>query len=341
MQVQIKRSHGREHELLVAIPYDELREVRLSVPHWAQLARGEGMVRWRGSDALVHAEASLTPLKQPMESHLRDLGLIEDSGQAIRPVIAVGNRNLGNNIGFVAWRADGPEPRVLHLLPEPIDQRAYGSLCVCRGGHVSIRTLRFHGGCIAEANGEDLADKLAWCTSGMRILETGRIRQFEELVEDAYDVRHLLALDPMRLDGRKIIDHIYGAGATLDWDGLKSRVVEQWRAGVPRSRYVHSCVGVALHSVFLLLAEGTPEQLAQRLHDQGCSDALILDQGGSAGLWAWWMTRSQDTGGRSPHGGFLLTSPDYRPNGTSIIAFVLGGPVQVCLPPASAAPSIV
>ena len=323
------------HEGLVFLEHREIQATRLSVPHWDGLANGDGMVRWRGRAAFEKCETALKPHKKPVEVHLRGLHLLDEQGCPTRPVLCIGNRNLGNNIGFVAWEA-GPIGRLLRLQSEPLERRTYGCLCCDRDDRLSIRTLSFRKGKPRSARWTDLSHELKWCASGMRILEEGRIRRVPELAEDAYDIRHLLALDGTRDADREVLQRIYGDPAgPFDFDGFKTRAIEEWRVGRARSRYFHNCIGVSGTGVVLLMAEGTPEQLAERLQSAGCEDALILDQGGSVGLWAWWVLRAEDRAkdkSAPPRGGFLLAAPDYRPAGTSMLAFVLDGPTQASLP---------
>ena len=47
---------------------------------------------------------------------------------------------------------------------------------------------------------------------------------------------------------------------------------------------------------------------------------MILDNGGSVACWVWWANLYA--------GGIVSPTVDYRPPGTSAIAFVLKGPVE-------------
>jgi len=154
-----------------------------------------------------------------------------------------------------------------------------------------VRVLAFRDGRPVTPAGEDVSAHLRWCVSGMYILEVGRVRGVDQLIEDAYDIRHILALDPLRSDGRAALDRIYKSeSGVFDAGQFKAQCgCKSGAMGAARSRYFHSCIGIAPDRVILLMAEGTPEQLARRLRRRGCSDAVILDQGGSAGLWASWL----------------------------------------------------
>lgn len=56
----------------------------------------------------------------------------------------------------------------------------------------------------------------------------------------------------------------------------------------------------------------------------GAEEGIILDNGGSIACWAWWVNANG--------GGIVLPTVDYRPPGTSAIAFVLKGPPNIDLP---------
>lgn len=189
-----------------------------------------------------------------------------------------------------------------------------------------------------------MTQEIEWCTYGQQILKDGKITKIEDVIHEFHDIRHVLALDPFRDDGKKALDEIYGYSpgneeSPFNFDQFRRNALEKWKSGTPRSRYLHNCVGLSEEDVFILQQEGTPEELAQNLRKAGAQDAIILDNGGSVGCWAWWAYRSKDD--NEAFGGFIFTAPDYRPPATSIIAFRLRGPVQTKMPPASASVTVV
>jgi hypothetical protein len=64
----------------------------------------------------------------------------------------------------------------------------------------------------------------------------------------------------------------------------------------------------------------------------GAEDGIILDNGGSVACWAWWVNAYA--------GGIVSPTVDYRPPGTSAIAFVLKGPRNIDLPGGSVSYSV-
>jgi len=76
--------------------------------------------------------------------------------------------------------------------------------------------------------------------------------------------------------------------------------------------------------VFILQREGTVEEIGLALKEAGAVDGIILDNGGSVACWVWWANNYA--------GGVVSPTVDYRPPGTSAIAFVLKGPLNVDLP---------
>lgn len=70
--------------------------------------------------------------------------------------------------------------------------------------------------------------------------------------------------------------------------------------------------------------EGTVEEVGAALRDAGASGGLILDNGGSVACWVLWANNYA--------GGLVSPTVDYRPDGTSAIAFVLKGRARVDLP---------
>ena len=78
--------------------------------------------------------------------------------------------------------------------------------------------------------------------------------------------------------------------------------------------------------------EGTIEEIGVALSTAGADDGMILDNGGSVACWAWWVNDYA--------GGLVSPTVDYRPDGTSVIAFVLKGPRTIDLPGGSVSFSV-
>ena len=72
--------------------------------------------------------------------------------------------------------------------------------------------------------------------------------------------------------------------------------------------------------------------MGEALAPAGADDGVILDNGGSVVCWVWWANVYA--------GGIVSPTIDYRPAGTSAIAFLLEGPLTVDLPGGSVAYSV-
>jgi hypothetical protein len=307
----------------------DLDAALLHVAHRDRLILQPGLTRHRELTS-QEREANRT-CKIGFEEHLQRLGLLDADGRPRRRVVAIGNRNLGNNHGVVAWQAD-QTPRLFHIQGDPLNYPAYSCLITRRDGCLEIRDLRFFedGRRVEDAEDRrDLSDRIAWATYGQRILRGGRVVGIDTIIEQFYDIRHVLSYDHNRPEGRKIAHDLY-----QDYpDRFRANVLHAWRElGVPRNRYLHNCIGLSNDSVFILQREGTIEEVAHWLREAGADDAIILDNGGSVACWTWWIY---------PHGGFLLSAPDFRPPASSILAFVLRGPAAVKLPGGSVGYTIV
>ncbi len=148
----------------------------------------------------------------------------------------------------------------------------------------------------------------------------GQIASFDDLAGEFYDARHLLAFDHHREAGERVRADIYRGYP----ETFAGNVKRAWAAGVPRARYVHNAIGLSANALFILQREGTVEEIAAALREAGADDGLILDNGGSVVCWVWWANLYA--------GGVISPTVDYRPPGTSAIAFVLKGPLKVDLP---------
>lgn len=328
MRLEITRVEGVRNDLLLRLERAEIDHALLSVANRRQLMSLPGIPRHR--DATPIEVEGINQARVPIEQHLQQLGVTDGSGKPMRRSVAITNRNLGTNHGHIAWQR-GESPPVFHIQEEPLDRLSYSCLCMWRGGHISIEDLRFDAstGRVHHAgDGRDLSEDLDWATTGQRILRGGEIARVDDIADHFYDVRHVLAFDHHRQAGEAIRRNLYlGYPAAF-----QSNVRRAWAAGVPRSRYVHNAIGLSAAETVIVQREGTVEEIGAALRDAGAADGIILDNGGSVACWAWWVNNYA--------GGIVSPTVDYRPAGTSVIAFVLKGPHTHDLPGGSVSYSV-
>lgn len=329
MEVHLHQDAGYRNDLTVMIARAEIETALLHIAHRDRLMELPGLTRHREPTAGEREENR--KCKVPVEEHLWGLGLLDGAGKPLRRVIAVGNRNLGNNHGFVAWQHD-QTPRLFHVQGDPLAYPTYSCLVAGPGGGLTIEDLRFDplgARVYRAADGCDLTDSVAWATFGQRVLRTGRVVSVADIVEQFYDIRHVLAYDVRRPDGKRVEEAVF--------QGYPERFREQalralWEHGVPRNRYLHNSIGLSRDTVILLQREGTPEEIGHWLREAGAEDGILLDNGGSVACWGSWVY---------PSGGIVFAAPDYRPLATSVLAFVLKGPVRADLPGGSVSFTVV
>ncbi len=321
MRLEITRIEGVRNDLLLRLDRDEIRGVALSVPHWDRLIALPGMPRHRPA---TEAESSaVAACKVPIEEHLARLGITGADGRTARRAMAISNRNLGANQGHVAWDRTRT-PRIFRIAEDPLDYGTYSCLTVWRSGGVSIEDLRFdfERERIADGvDGRDLSDEVEWATFGQRVLRDRRVARVEEIATQFYDIRHVLAFDHRHEDGERIRQRIYDGYP----ETFRHNVRRAWADdGVPRARYYHNAVGLSADAVIVVQREGTIEEIGAALAAAGADDGVILDNGGSIACWAWWVDDYA--------GGLISPTIDYRPPASSIVAFLLEGPIKPALP---------
>jgi hypothetical protein len=207
----------------------------------------------------------------------------------------------------------------LALREDPRDRALYSCLVSWRSGGLTIEPIRFDAAAdrVNDArDGRDLSDEIEWATFGQQVLEDGVVPPLDDLVDRFYDARHLFAFDVRRPEGDAIRRRIYEGYPRAFRGNLLALRAE----GVPRAKYFHGAVGLSRDAVVIVQREGTVEEIGAALKDAGATDGLILDNGGSVACWAWWVNQYA--------GGLVSTTVDYRPPGTSAIAFLLKGPLH-------------
>jgi hypothetical protein len=321
LQLTITRLEGRRNDLLLRIDRSEIETALLSIANRDRLMRLPGMLRHREPTAVERQ--GVADAKVPLAQLLQQVGVIGADGRSAARAVAISNRNLGTNLGVVAYQR-AETPRVFHVLDDPSDAPSYACLTLWRSGGMSIEDLRIdfaHGRVFDAFDGRDLSEDIDWATGGQRVLRDRVVAPVEEIASQFYDARHVLAFDPLRPEGDAIRRRLYD-GYPHAFDANMRRA---WREeGVPRARYFHNAIGFSSDALFVMQREGTLEEMGAALMAAGSDDGLILDNGGSVACWAWWVNDYA--------GGILSPTVDYRPPGTSAIAVVLKGPINVAVP---------
>lgn len=321
MHLGINRVEGLRNDLLLHLDRAEIDSVLLSVANRERLMGLPGMPRHR--TATPAEIEGIAASKIEIDEHLRRLSILAADGRVQRRAVAISNRNLGTNHGHVAWQR-AEVPRIFRIREDPCDYATYSSLTVWRGGAVSIEDLRFafpEDRVYRAPDGRDLTDEIEWATFGQRVLRGGAVARIDDILDQFYDARHVLAFDHHREEGERTRRALYdGYPATF-----RGNTRRAWQdLGVPRARYFHNAIGVGPQGLVVVQREGTAEEIGSALQAAGATDGIILDNGGSVVCWVWWANQYA--------GGIVSPTIDYRPPGSSAVAFVLKGPVRTELP---------
>ncbi len=329
MRLEITRVEGIRNDLLLRLDREEIEAALLSVAHRERLMALPGIPRHR--DATPAEAHGINEARVPIAEHLLRLGLVDRSDTVARRAVAITNRNLGTNHGHVAWQRT-QSPRVFRILEDPLDRGSYSCVCAWRDGRLAIDDLRFDVPLdrVHDANdGRDLTDDLEWATAGQRILRGGRVARVDEIAHHFYDIRHVLAFDHHRAAGNEVRRGLYRGYPAEFQANIRAAWAE---SGVPRARYAHNALGLSSRELIILQREGTIEEIATMLSEAGAEEGIILDNGGSIACWAWWVNAYT--------GGIVSPTVDYRAPGTSVIGFVLKGPLNIALPGGSVSYSL-
>lgn len=388
MEARIRMRHGVAHDLVLIIPKDELDQCVLSMPGWAELAnKTYGYVRHHVPGMPVEPPASQDPrigewqngdaglkrYKIPPEAHLEPavslgpgtavhgLNFVDGNGCPTFRLILIGNRNLGNNQGFVAWHSK-EDPKLFRLQGEFFhdDQgqpRIFTMLTYWKDGDLTIESINFKPSGIEykpylPQEHPRKEEEIVWCTYGQQVLRKGRLVPIEELLDQFYDIRHIFWF-PIHPIGRDFCAPAEEGLQALYKDypqnnknlgHWRERLRRELRAGRPRSRYFHNAVGISSGHIIILQRHGTPEEIGQWLRAEGAEDGVILDNGGSVFTWAWWAPRDVIAVGEKElvrRGNVIFCSPEWRPPTISLIAFVLKGPPRHVEPPGAISMAVV
>jgi hypothetical protein len=322
MEAHLNKTHGLRNDLLVVLPRSEVEDTLLHIANRDRFMRLPGLLRHVAKQDSDERQ-QVNECKIPVEDHLKQLSdaghdLLDANGRPTRPVIAIGSRNMGNNHGFIAWQRY-ENPKLFHVRGDPLSYPAYSCLVRHRDGRLAVRALCFDKDRVLEGD-MDVTEEISWCAYANWVLRDGNIVSVEDIIDQFYDIRHVLAFDRKHPSGWQIEAEIYEGYP----ERFRANALRTWRKrGVPRNRFLHNCLGLSEDRIFILQREGTIEEVASWLKEAGARDGLVLDNGASVFCRVWWLY---------PKGSFLFTAPDYRPNASAVIAFVLKGPASTDLP---------
>jgi len=378
MEVRILMQHGVAYELVLSIPKEELEQCLLSMPGWEELVNSYGYIRHRLLDMpdglelpasqdprtgqWLRGDRGIKRYKVPPEQHLEPavgieggsavhgLNLVDGYGCPTRRLILIGNRNLGNNPGFVAWHSE-KSPQLFHLKGEKVENRTFTMLTSWKDGDLSIEPITFKpdGGSYKPylpPGHPRKEETIAWCTYGQQVLRKGKIVPIEESIDQFYDIRHVLwfPLHPIGEGRCSVAEEEFMKIYENYPEAFHENTLRELKSGRPRSRYLHNAVGIASDRIIILQRHGTPEEIGQWLREEGAEDGLILDNGGSVFTWAWWAYKDTIRVEEKViirTGNVIFSSPDWRPPTISLIAFVLRGPARHVEPPGTIAMAMV
>ncbi len=322
---------GKEPEFFIQIGFDSIHDVLLSIAHRQLSNEGSGLV-WNSenkswarvingktlSNAYEKNKKDTRIYHNKIEEHIEALGLdkLKEKDENLEFII-ISNGNLGNNLWHVAWQYD-KERRLYHLKDEPFTERVYSCLVTSRdkSKRLGIKRIKFNEAEeVFDEAGRTISRGVKWCAYGQQIVRTDNERNItevvpiEEIVEQFYDVRHVFDLkdfDKRKEKDGMVISKLYEDYPTKFRENMLIKLRE-----FPRAKYYHSTLGTNEEGIVIYHYKDKIEEIGKRLVDKGVKDAIILDQGGSVGIYSSWLN------------GFLTRSSYFRPARISTIAFVL------------------
>jgi hypothetical protein len=262
MRLEINRLEGLRNDLLLRIERAEIDSARLNIANRQRLMSLPGMPRHR--EATPDEAQAFTGCKIVIDEHLRHLAVLDAEGKPQCRAVAISNRNLGANHGNIAWQR-GATPPIFHIAEDPCGYKTYSCLAVWRNGPLSIEDLRFDFTAqriLAATGDRDLSDEIEWATFGQRVLRAGAVTPIEDIIDQFYDLRHVLAFDHHKEHGVRVRNCGY-----RDYPAkFRENSLIAWRDyGVPRARYYHNAIGFSRDALFVVQREGTIEEVGAAL----------------------------------------------------------------------------
>jgi len=202
------------------------------------------------------------------------------------PLIAIGARNLGNNLRIVAYQKGRG---LLQLSGENANKgtRCYFCLCQMENGRLEGHALRFNDNHISQMDGEAVSDDseapVLWALSGQSLVWKGAT-DMDSIIQNTYDLRHrwrIVAGHGERSQEGALVDELITTLVTTESASAVSELAAQHGLSIEKD-YLHSAIGLtSRNSIVICQAHGSFETVADRLRNAGATHAIELDQDGS------------------------------------------------------------
>ncbi|MBW2988119.1 hypothetical protein DRJ48_02230 [Candidatus Woesearchaeota archaeon] len=343
-----KQPNDKEFEYWVKIPLELINGAVLSIANRGELNHSSGLVRhlmdengnmvaFSGvrieSDRVITDKEELRKYHWSYDTHLKHMGLIDETGKPTKTAIVIGNRDLGNNFWHIAWERGEQEP-LFYLLKEPITKRIYHCFVVWEHGVLGIEEFRFDSEhrVYRARTGIEVSDTVDWLVSGKPLVIEGQPLNLGDprVVEQFYDIRHVIhfnyktqltyiqglskipELNRPGLTDMRILEYIYANYP----EEFGERAIEVLNSPETKpARYYFNAVGLSDRELIICQKFASLEELANFMIEKlGVKRAIVLDEGGSVATWASY---------HGPDGGFENVSSYFRPSALSLIGFEL------------------
>ncbi len=292
--------HGNEPEFFMKVGKDCIDDCLLSVAHRRLSNRETGVIRHTGNPMGrrtvngVRLEGAFKENKKDariyhdgIEEHINVLGLKELG----KNYFLISNGNLGNNFWHISWQYN--EIRNPYCLKdEPFLDRAYSCFVVPieSDNELTIERVRFNASeQLLDKNGDDISKRVKWCNYGQQIVRDSGVVSIDEIVEEFYDVKHVLNLKDYGETKDKDIKKMQKLYESYPI-GFKDNLIRELETKADRADYYHSVLGLTDDADLVIYHyQDQLEEIAKRAIDKGIKNAIILDQGGSVGVYASWL----------------------------------------------------
>lgn len=317
---------GCEPEFMMKIGLSDIKDVQLSIGHRQLSNRGSGVVRHTGYPkgireifgielvgAFHENKVDARIFNKSIEYHIEQLKYNEqnivDGKEVEKDYFIITNGNLGNNFWNIAWEGDKSQ-KLYCLEDEPYLKRNYSCFFVDNKLRLGIDDFRFDfGESLLDMSGKIVED-MRFVNYGQRIVKDGVVVPIEDIIEEFYDIKHVFALKDYGSRAENDISEM--KKIFYDYPACFKKNMIERLGSIERSKYFHNVLGLDDDNLFVFQGYGVIEDLASILIDEGVNDAIILDNGGSCGIYASWMF---------PNGGWINNGSYFRPERLSVIGF--------------------
>lgn len=303
-------------EIILELPNNEIAEASLSIAN-REIRNRTNLYQQKhiiGTQSTEVRTKEIAELNMTIEKHFEKNPDITDVFHSKKRYLVIGVGDCSANLFRCSYDLTLTQGKqFFYLKDEPYKEKEYYAFIVtgqngALNGKIEKITFRDEQPTL---DNHEIPD-LLWLFCSTPLVYKGHLLDKTEMASNDYDLRHFFGKN----NSNGTINDIYAKlneGYPQFVDAIARNQDKIQMSGTDVEWY-HAGIGIKNNTFIIIHIIGSIFDLARKFQEQGVSDAVLLDSGGSSVIWANWN-----------YNGFIAHHWYFRPNRGALIMFNLRG----------------